>query len=346
MKANVFRDKMDIRVEQVPDAAIQQPTDAVVRITHACICGSDLWYYRGQEEWHSGWRTGHEWMGIVEDVGAGVANLRKGDFVIAPFMFSDGACRSCLRRITSACEHGGFWGGETMDGGQGEAVRVPFADSTLVKLPNGVGSDERLARQLMPLADVLPTGHHAAVSAGVSKGSSVVVIGDGAVGLCGVLAAKRIGAERIFILGHQAERLKMAEHFGATDTIATRGDEAISDVLERSPGGVDAVMECVGTEESLNTAIAIAEPGAGIGYVGVPHHANAFNLQGMFLKNVGLRGGVAPVRSYLDELLADVLGGRLDASSIFDLTVSLDQVPEGFAAMDQRKATKVLVKVA
>jgi threonine dehydrogenase-like Zn-dependent dehydrogenase len=261
-------------------------------------------------------------------------------------MFSDGTCRACHRGITSACEHGGFWGGEKMDGGQGEAVRVPFADSTLVKLPSGVGSDEELARRLMPLTDVLPTGHHAAVSAGVRKGSTVAVIGDGAVGLCGVLAAKRLGAERILILGHQADRLKMAEHFGATDTISARGEEATADVLAKVPGGVDAVMECVGTEESLNTAIAIAEPGGAIGYVGVPHHADAFNLQGMFLKNVGLRGGVAPVRSYLDELLADTLAGHLDASSIFDLTVSLDHVPEGFAAMDQRTATKVLVKVA
>jgi hypothetical protein len=342
MKAAVFHAAGDIRVEQVPDPTIIAPTDAIVRVTHACICGSDLWFYRGVEQWEAGWRTGHEFAGIVEAVGADVQTLKKGDHVLAPFMFSDGSCEYCHDGLTSACTHGGFWGGATMDGGQGEAVRAPFADATLVKLPREAGA---MTASILPLTDVLPTGHHAAVCARVSAGSTVAVIGDGAVGLCAVIAAKRLGATRIFLLGHQADRLALGEDFGATDLVSARGDEAVAAVVEATKGGAACVIEAVGASSSLAQAAAIARPGGAIGYVGVPMHAEPFNFQPMFLKNVALRGGVAPVRPYIPGLLADVLTGAIDPSPILDMTVALDRVPEGYAAMDQRRATKVLVEV-
>lgn len=345
MKATVFFGLGDVRVEQVADPTLQQPTDAIVRVTHACICGSDLWFYRGQEAWLPGWRTGHEWMGIVEDVGAAVTTLKRGDRVVAPFMYSDGACEYCQKGLTSACSHGGFWGGPTMDGGQGEAVRAPFADATLVRLPDGFDNDGALLKSVLPLTDVLPTGHHAAMCAKVGPGSTVAIIGDGAVGLCAVLAARRLGAARILILGHQKDRLALAARFGATDLIATRGPAAIEEVISLTRGGVDSVLECVGSVDSLTSAIHIARPGGHIGYVGVPHHAEPLDLQPMFLKNVSLNGGVAPVRSYLEDLLVDVLAGRLDPSPILDQEVTLDQVPAGYAAMDSRQATKVLVRM-
>jgi threonine dehydrogenase-like Zn-dependent dehydrogenase len=345
MRATVFRGKGDVRVEQVPDPIIQQSTDAIVRVTHACICGSDLWFYRGQEDWQPGWRTGHEWMGIVEEVGRDVQSVKKGDWVIAPFMYSDGSCEFCHKGLTSACSHGGFWGGASMDGGQGEAVRAPFADATLVKLPEAMSNDETLLRSVLPLTDVLPTGHHAAICAGVTSGSVVAIVGDGAVGLCGVLAARRLGASRILMLGHQAERLKLAQQFGATDLISARGEEAIEQVQELTQGGAIAVLECVGSTESLKTAIAITRAGGQIGYVGVPHHAEPLDMQPMFLKNIGLRGGVAPVRAYLPELLSDTLAGRIDASPVLDRTVDLNDVPAGYAAMDGRQATKVMVRM-
>ena len=343
MKAAVYYGKGDIRVEHVADPTIVEPTDAIVRVSHACICGSDLWFYRGLEEWQTGWRTGHEFAGVIEDVGSSVKTLKKGDRVLAPFTYSDGSCEYCLDGLTTSCTHGGFWGGAMMDGGQGEAVRAPFADATLIRLPPSAADQ---MPSIMPLTDVLPTGHHAAVRAGVGKGSLVAIIGDGAVGLCGVIAAKRLGAARIFLLGHQPERLKLGARFGATDLITSRGAEAVGEVLEKTRGGTTSVMECVGAAESLKDAISIARPGGTVGYVGVPHHAEAFNFQPMFLKNVSLRGGVAPVRPYIPALLADVLAGVIDPAPVLDLTLPLAQVPAGYAAMDARRATKVLVQVA
>jgi threonine dehydrogenase-like Zn-dependent dehydrogenase len=345
MKATVFYGKGDVRVETVPDPSIDEPTDAIVRVTHACICGSDLWFYRGEAPWQPGWRTGHELMGIVEDVGTEVTSLEKGDRVFAPFAFSDGACEFCLAGIQTSCLHGGFWGGADNDGGQGEAVRAPFADATLVKIPGNAANDESLLTRILPLTDVMGTGHHAALSAGVRTGSTVAVVGDGAVGLCGVLAAKRLGAERIIIFGRHEARLAIAGDFGATDVVRERGDEAIAKALEMTDGGPECVLECVGNGESMKMATSFARPGGTIGYVGVPVGSlKGLNLRRLFSENISLRGGVAPVRAYADELLADVLGGKLDPSPVFDLSVGLDDVPRGYAAMDDRISIKVLVR--
>ncbi len=343
MRATVFHGPFDVRIEQVPDAALQEPTDAVVRITHACICGSDLWPYRGLEPFQPGGRLGHEWMGIVEDVGSQVTTIKRGDRVIAPFAFSDGTCEFCHKGLYTNCLHGGFWG-QANNGGQAEAIRAPFADGTLVVVPSSVEGDEALLKAILPLTDVMGTGHYAAVLAGVHAGGTAAIVGDGAVGLCGVLAARRLGAERIILLGHQAQRLELGRRFGATDLITSSGEQAEHEVIEVTGGGAESVMECVGTKESMDTAIAIARPGGSIGYVGVPHGSEQLNLMRLFFGTIALRGGGAPVRAFLPELLADVLAGRLDPSPVLDLTVDLDGVPSGYAAMDQRKAMKVMVR--
>ena len=344
MRATVFHGPFDVRVEQVPDATLQEPTDAVVRITHAAICGSDLWLYRGLEPFQPGGRLGHEWMGMVEEVGSMVSTIKRGDRVIAPFAFSDGTCEFCHKGLYTNCLHGGVWG-QTNDGGQAEAIRAPFADATLVVVPSSVEGDEARLRAILPLTDVMGTGHYAAVLAGVHPGGTVAIVGDGAVGLCGVLAARRLGAQRILLLGHQESRLELARRFGATDLITSRGEQAEREVIEVTGGGAESVMECVGTKESMDTAIAIARPGGSIGYVGVPHGSEHPNLERLFFGHIALRGGGAPVRAYLPELLADVLAGRLDPSAVLDLTVDLDGVPSGYAAMDQRTAMKVMVRL-
>ncbi|MFH7028768.1 MAG: zinc-dependent alcohol dehydrogenase family protein [Heteroscytonema crispum UTEX LB 1556] len=343
MRATVYHAPGDVRVENVPDPVIKQPSDAIVRITHACICGSDLWFYRGLDNWKSGWRTGHEWMGIVEEVGTSVRNIKKGDRVLAPFAFSDGSCEFCGKGLQTSCKEGGFWGG-TNDGGQAEAVRAPFADGTLVVVPPQVEGDEAMLKAILPLTDVMSTGHHAAVSAGVQPGGKVAVVGDGAVGLCGVLAAKRLGAERIIILGRHEKRLEIARRFGATDVVTSRDEQAVGEVMEMTKGGAESVLECVGTESSMDTAIKITRPGGGIGYVGVPHGSETINLGHMFRSNIALRGGVAPARAYIPELLADVVAGKLDSSGVLDVTVDLNNVPSGYSAMDSREAIKVMVR--
>jgi hypothetical protein len=345
VRATVYHGPGDVRVEQVPDAGLRERTDALVRVTHACICGSDLWPFRGEGAWKPGARTGHEFMGIVQDVGADVRTVRKGDRVIAPFAFSDGTCEFCREGLQTSCVHGGFWGGHH-DGGQGEAVRVPLADGTLVPLPAEVDlTDAWLARSLATLTDVMGTGHHAARLAGVRRGGTVVVVGDGAVGLCGVLAARRLGADRVIILGHHEPRLAVARGFGATDVVTERGVEAVERVRQLTGVGAESVLECVGTQQALDTAIGVARPGGSIGYVGAPHFER-IDFRPLFQRNVALRGGVAPVRAYLPELLTDVLAGRLDPSPVLDFTVGLDAVPQGYAAMDERRAIKTLVLVA
>jgi len=343
MRATVFHAPFDVRIEQVRDAALQEPTDALVRITHAAICGSDLWPYRGLEPFQPGGRLGHEWMGMVEAVGSQVTTIKRGDRVIAPFAFSDGTCEFCHKGLYTNCLHGGVWG-QAHDGGQAEAIRAPFADSTLVVVPKSIEGDEALLKAILPLTDVMGTGHYAAVSAGVHAGGTVAIVGDGAVGLCGVLAARRLGAERILLLGHQAQRLELGRRFGATDLVTSRGEQAEREVIELTAGGAESVLECVGTKESMDTAIAIARPGGSIGYVGVPHGIEQINLMRLFSGTIALRGGGAPVRAFLPELLADVLAGRLDPSPVLDLTVDLDGVPSGYAAMDQRTALKVVVR--
>ena len=346
MRATVFHAPGDVRVETVPDPKILAPTDAIVRVTYACICGSDLWFYRGEAKWQPGWRTGHEWMGIVEEVGAEVQTLKKGDRVIAPFSFCDGECEYCRKGVQTSCVHGGFWGGAGNDGGQGEAVRSPFADATLVPLPPDVGDDAALLRSILPLTDVMGTGHHAAVAAGVGPGSTVAVMGDGAVGLCGVLAARRLGAERIIMFGRHEARVALARSFGATDIVSARDKGGIEEGRELTSGGAECVLECVGTEQSMAQAIGVARPGGAVGYVGVPYGAAAgINLGRMFSHNITLRGGVAPVRKYIPELLADVLAGKLDPGPVLDLSVDLDGVPRGYQAMDERSSTKVMVKL-
>ncbi|MEV0919383.1 zinc-dependent alcohol dehydrogenase family protein [Streptomyces sp. NPDC049967] len=346
MRATVIHAPHDIRVQEVPDPAIQQPTDVVLRVLRACICGSDLWAYRGESARKPGQRIGHEFLGIVEEAGSGVNGFAVGDLVVAPFVWSDGTCAYCAEGLTTSCPQGGFWGSVGSDGGQGEAVRVPFADGTLVKLPAAAASDDRLLTALLALSDVLGTGHHAAVGAGVKPGSTVAVVGDGAVGLCGVMAAKRLGAERIIALGRHTARTDIARTFGATDVVAERGEAAVAAVRELLGGeGAHAVIEAVGTEQSMRTAVEITRDGGSIGYVGVPHGSGTgLDLGVMFDRNIALRGGVAPVRSYIPELLPDVLSGAIDPSPVFDLAIGLDDVPAGYKAMDERTALKVLIK--
>jgi threonine dehydrogenase-like Zn-dependent dehydrogenase len=343
MRAAVFNGPRSISVAERPDPVIAEPTDAVVRVVLACVCGSDLWYYRGESPFAPG-PIGHEFVGVVEDVGAEVHDIAKGDLVIAPFAYSDGTCPHCRAGVTTSCVAGGFWASNGMDGGQGEAVRVPFADSTLVQVP-GSGHPDEAMRSLLTLSDVMATGHHAAVSAGVKPGSVVAVVGDGAVGLSAVIAASRLGAERIIILSRNPARQELARAFGATDILAERGDDAIEAVKEMTDGvGVDAALECVGTGQSMATAIGVARPGSTVGYVGVPHGVE-LPVQTMFFSNIGLRGGGAPVRSYIPELLPDVLEGRIDPGRVLDFETDLDGIAEAYAAMDERRAIKSLVTV-
>ncbi|RYJ29574.1 threonine dehydrogenase [Streptomyces sp. L-9-10] len=345
MRATVIHGLNDIRIEEVPDPVVRQPTDAVVRVVNACICGSDLWAYRGVASRVAGQRIGHEFLGIVEETGSEVIGFTPGDFVIAPFVWSDGSCDFCREGLHTSCPQGGIWGEVGSDGGQGEAVRVPFADGTLVKLPKEAAGEKKLLPGLLALSDVMSTGHHAAVAARVRPGSTVAVVGDGAVGLCGVLAAHRLGADRIIALGRHRDRTDIARAFGATDVVAERGDAAIEAVDELTGGrGAHAVLEAVGTEESMRTAISLARDGGAVGYVGVPHGGSAgVSITQMFDRNVALAGGVAPARAYIPELLPDVLSGAIDPGLVFDRTVDLDGVPDGYRAMDDRSALKVRI---
>ena len=342
MRAALFKAPHTIEVGDRPDASISEPTDAVVRVALACVCGSDLWYYRGDSEFEPG-PIGHEFVGIVEDVGAEVHDVAEGDFVISPFAFSDGTCPHCRHGITSACANGGFFP-MNGDGGQGEAVRVPLADGTLVPVAGDGHSDETM-RSLLTLSDVMATGHHAAVCARVKEGDTVAVVGDGAVGLCGVLATKRLGADRVIALSRHSDRQKLAREFGATDIVGARGEDATPAVMELTEGvGVDATLECVGTGQAMDTAFAIARPGSMVGYVGVPHGVE-LPLQEMFFHNKGLLGGSAPVRAYIPELLEDVLEGRIDPGRVLDYETDLEHVADAYAAMDERRAIKSLVRV-
>jgi threonine dehydrogenase-like Zn-dependent dehydrogenase len=342
VRAAVFEGPGNIRIQQVPDPEVELTTDAVVRVVAAGICGSDLWSYRGYGQRTPGSRIGHEFVGIVADVGADVRTVRAGDLVISPFTWSDGTCEYCIDGLQTSCVDGGIFAEPGHDGAQGEAVRVPHADGTLVVVPLALrDADPSL---LLPLCDVLPAGHHAAKVAGVRFGHRVVVVGDGAVGQCAVLAARRLGAESVVVIGHHEERLKLAARLGATDTVLGRGDEAVEQVMTIT-GGAHAVLECVGAQVSVDTAIAVARDGATIGYVGVPHLVDGVDLGLLFGRNVGIAGGIAPARAYLPELLKDVALGDLDASAVFDATVDLEGVPDGYVAMDSRKSVKVRVNV-
>jgi threonine dehydrogenase-like Zn-dependent dehydrogenase len=344
MRATVMFGAGDVRIENVPDARLIEPTDALVNVSRACICGSDLWPYGTLEHTDTGRRMGHEAIGVVEDVGADVRTLKAGDVVVMPFAFSDGTCVFCHEGLHTACVHGGFFGtGGNVDGAQAEALRVPQADGTLFVLP--VGQDDALMPSLLTLSDVMGTGHHAAVVAKVSPGKSVAVVGDGAVGLCGVLAAERLGAEQIIIMGRHADRIALAREFGATDVVSERGDEAVERVRELTGGfGVHAVLECVGLEQSTLTAISIARPGGAVGRVGVPQDETMPASQLAFFGNVTVGGGPAPVRTYVAELLPDVLEGRIEPGRVLDRVVGLDGVPDGYRAMADREAIKVMVR--
>ena len=344
MRAAIYNGPHSIEVGERPDPVIAAPNDAIVRVVLSCVCGSDLWYYRGESP-HDLGAIGHEFIGVVEQVGPDVRGVAQGDLVIAPFIYCDGICPHCLAGVTSQCVHGGGFGNHGIDGGQGEAVRVPLAGSTLVRVPGSGYSDETM-RSLLALSDVMCTGHHAAVSAGVRPGSVVAVVGDGAVGLCGVLAARRLGAVRIIALSRNPSRQAVAREFGATDILAERGDAAISAVLEMTNGvGVDASLECVGTGPSVATALAITRPGSMVGMVGVPHGVEASIAETIVFRNVGLRGGVAPARAYIPELLGDVLDGSINPGRVFDFETDLDHVAEAYKAMDERRAIKSLIRV-
>jgi threonine dehydrogenase-like Zn-dependent dehydrogenase len=333
----------DVRIENVPDPTIEEPTDAVIRVTRACICGSDLWPYKTLQPSDGARVMGHEAIGVVEEVGADVRTVEVGDVVVMPFAFSDGTCIFCDEGLQTECIHGGFFGNPEVPGAQSEAVRIPQADGTLYVLP--VGQDDALMPSLLTLSDVMGTGHHAAAVANVGPGASVAVVGDGAVGLCGVIAAKRLGAEQIVIMGRHADRIALASDFGATDVVSERGPEAVERVKQLSGGfGVDAVLECVGLDQSMETAIEVARPGGAVGRVGVPQHESMPGAQTSFYKNIRIGGGPAPVRAYIDELLPDVLEGRIEPGRVFDQVVDLDGVPEGYRAMNDRESIKVLVK--
>ncbi len=343
MRAAIFNGPRDVTFGELPDPAITDPTDALVRVTLACVCGSDLWYYRGAAP-HEPGAIGHEFIGIVEAVGSAVTTLAEGDFVIAPFLYSDGTCEMCLAGWPAHCLNGGGWGNAT-GGGQGERVRVPLADGTLVKVP-GSGHSEGVLRSLLALSDVMCTGWHAAVSGGVRQGSTVAVVGDGAVGLSAVLASKRLGASRIISLSRNPVRQAIAREFGATDVIAERGDAAVEAVRAMTRGlGVEAALECVGTGESLSTAFRIARSGGMVGAVGVPQHDSVVPVQTVIFRNVGLRGGVAPARKYIPELLPAVLSGAINPGLVFDHETDLEHIAEAYAAMDERRATKSLVRL-
>src|SRR3954470_21693232 len=342
MRSTIMYSAGDVRVQDVPDATIIDPTDALVRVTSACICGSDLWPYTSMEPSETGQSMGHEAIGVVEEVGADVSAVKRGDLVVMPFAFSDGTCAFCHEGLHTACVHVGFFGNNGMNGAQAEALRVPYADGTLFALP--VGEDHALMPSLLTLSDVLGTGHHAAVVAKVEPGKSVAVVGDGAVGLCGVIAAKRLGAEQIIIRGHHADRMELAKEFGATDVVSERGEEAVERVHELTDGeGVHSVLECVGHGASMETAIGIARPGGAVGRVGVPQHTEMPGSLPAFYGNITIGGGPAPVRAYLDELLPDVLEGRIDPGRVFDRNVRLDGVPDGYRAMADRDSIKAMV---
>ncbi len=336
MRGAVIHGTRDIRMEDLPDPVITEPTDAIVRTVAACVCGSDLWRYRGVTEVKKPVPIGHEYVGIVEAIGDEVSSVFVGDFVVGGFLYSDNTCPVCQAGMQSQCLNGGGY-----DGCQAEAIRIPYADGTLIAIP--VSPDPAMIPSLLALSDVMATGWHAAVSADVGEGGTVVVVGDGAVGLCGVLAAREMKAERIIAMSRHADRQQLATDFGATDIVAERGDEGIEKVKALTDGiGADSVLECVGTQDSVVQALRCARPGGTVGWVGLPHVVD-IPQEHMFWRNVGLRGGVAPVRAYLPELLARVLDGSIDPGRVFDLTLPLEEVAEAYAAMDERRAIKSLL---
>ncbi len=344
MRATYLYGAGDVRVIDVPDPVVQQPTDALVRVVNACICGSDLHPYHNLPATPEGTSMGHEFIGVVEDIGREVSTVKKGDFVIAPFAWSDGTCDFCREGLHTSCRHGGFWNSPGVGGGQAEAVRVPLADGTLVKVP--VGEDSALLPSLLTLSDVYGTGYHAALKGGVNCSTSVTVIGDGAVGLLAVLSAKQLGAERIILMGRHKVRTDLGVAFGATDVVAERGEEGIAKVRDLTGGdGTHVVLEAVGHMPAYEQAIGVVRAGGVISRVGVPQYDDApVGFPSLFGPNITLTGGPAPARAYIEPLLPGVLEGTVDPGKVFDSVVDLHGVPAGYRAMDDRKALKVLVR--
>lgn len=345
MKAAVYNCAHDVRLENVPDPAILDPRDAIVRVTRAAICGSDLWFYRGVTELTPGARTGHEFVGIVEEIGRDTRSVRPGDAVIAPFAWSDGTCEFCRAGLQTSCVHGGFFGSE--EGGQAEFVRVPYADGTLVKMPDALAHDESKLDASVTLCDVMGTGYYGVVAAQTTPGSTAVVVGDGAVGLCAVIsAAHELRAERVIAVGHNNDRLEMAKRFGATHTFNSHEPTVQEQIVELTAGGAPHVVEAVGNQASMEIAVNVARPGGTVSFVGVPHHVKDVPIETIFYNHLTLRGGPAPVRAYLPELIESLEAGRIDPLPVFDLVLPLTRVADGYAAMDQRLAIKVLLSVS
>ncbi|WP_327287267.1 alcohol dehydrogenase catalytic domain-containing protein [Streptomyces sp. NBC_01198] len=343
MRATLLYAAKDVRVEDVAEPRIQNPTDAVVRIVLSCVCGSDLWPYKSQPYTDNPRHMGHEFIGVVEDVGSQVRSLRSGDLVVAPFRYSDNTCVYCREGLQTSCVRGGAWGVEGVDGGQGQVARTPYADGTLVKLP--VGEDSELLPDLLSLSDVLCTGYHAARTAGVARGDTVVVIGDGAVGLSSVIASRLLGAERVILMGRHPTRTDLGRDFGATDVVAERGDEGVARVRELTGGeGSRRVLECVGLRDATVQAIGVVRDGGTISRVGAPQFSEFPFDFGDFRRNITLTGGMAPARAYIEELLPHVLDGSIHPGRVFDRTLGLEDVAEGYRAMDDREALKVLIR--
>jgi len=337
MRVAVLYGPRDVRFEERDDPKIMKPTDAIIRVSSACVCGSDLWPYRGIQPIAQPTPMGHEYCGIVEEVGSAVKTVKPGQFVVGSFCISDNTCPNCRAGYQSGCQNLEF-----MTGAQAPIVRVPFADGTLVATPE-LPSDD-IIPSLLTTSDVLGTGWFAADAANVKPGSTVVVVGDGAVGLLGVLSAKQMGAERIIAMSRHQVRQKLAKEFGATDIVTERGDDGVTRIKELTKGiGADSVLECVGTQESMMQAVRSTRPGGSIGYVGVPHGVQ-LDAEQLFFTLVRLHGGPAPVRRYLPELIKLVFDRKINPGKVFDLTLPLDQVAEGYRAMDERRAIKALLR--
>jgi threonine dehydrogenase-like Zn-dependent dehydrogenase len=337
MQATVLYGPRDVRFEDLETPRIEQPTDAVIRMAATCVCGSDLWPYRGLQPIKGPQPMGHEYCGFIEEVGSAVKSVKPGQFVVGSFATSDNTCPNCQYGYPSSCVQREF-----MTRAQAPALRVPLADGTLVTTPDVPSND--LIPSLLTTSDVLGTGWFAADAANVKPGSTVVVVGDGAVGLLGVLSAQQMGAARIIAMSRHDARQKLAREFGATDIVTERGDEGVQRILDMTQGiGADSVLECVGTQQSMMQAINCARRGGHVSYVGVPHGVELSGEQ-LFYTHVHLHGGPAPVRRYLPKLIDLVLNGKINPGKVFDLTLPLNQVAEGYRAMDERRAIKTLLR--
>lgn len=343
MRATLLYGADDVRVEDVADPKIQNPTDAIVRIVLSCICGSDLWPYKSLPPTDHPRQMGHEFLGVVEDIGTDVRAIKPGDVVVAPFVYADNTCEYCREGLQTSCVHGGQWGLDGVDGGQGQAGRVPYADGTLVKLP--VGEDSDLLPDLLTLSDILCTGYHAARTAGVRRGDSVTIVGDGAVGLAAVISARLLGAEQIILMGRHQARTDLGRAFGATDVVADRGEEGVARVRELTGGqGTRRVLECVGLKGALVQSFGAVRAGGTISRVGAPQFPDVPFGFADFMRNITLTGGVAPARAYIDELMPHILDGSITPGRVFDRTLGLEDIADGYQAMNDRQALKVLIR--